>query len=222
MVEEGSNYNKTESEPQSVASILETEEPEKPVSQEEEAKEQVTSLVVQSCSSCFLYGEIAIMTRKAHLLGSHMHECRVCIFYASHVNSNFKYMVCPADVADSSDRKDTGDSINNRDAELARVVAEKRAYKRLSTVGLWEDTKKASVEAQLKKIEENLEKRKAEYVERMKNKVADIHRSGQEKRAIVEAQKKEDILEVEETAAKFRSRGNTPRSFFTCFSGKAW
>ncbi|MED6203614.1 hypothetical protein PIB30_000694 [Stylosanthes scabra] len=87
------------------------------------------------------------------------------------------------------------DSAGNKDAELARVVSEKRlalikaweesektkaenrAYKKLSAVGLWESKKKASVEAQLKIIEENLERKKAEYAEKMKNKVADIHRS---------------------------------------------
>lgn len=64
-----------------------------------------------------------------------------------------------------------------------------------------------------------MEKKKAEYVEKMKNKIADIHRSAEEKRAIVEAQKREEYLEVEETAAKFRSRGRTPSKFFACFRG---
>jgi len=66
--------------------------------------------------------------------------------------------------------------------------------------------------------QENLERKKAEYVEKMKNKVAEIHRLAEEKRANVEAQKREEFLELEETAAKFRSRGVTPRKFFACFS----
>ncbi|KAJ1416100.1 Remorin, C-terminal [Sesbania bispinosa] len=94
-----------------------------------------------------------------------------------------------------------------------------RAYKKLTAVGLWEESRKASIEAQLKKIEENLERKKAEYVEKMKNKIAETHQSAEEKRAIVEAQKREEYLELEETAAKFRSRGDTPRKFFSCFSG---
>ncbi|KAL1355820.1 remorin 1.4 isoform X2 [Arachis hypogaea] len=127
------------------------------------------------------------------------------------------------------------DSGGNKDAELARVVSEKRlalikaweesektkaenrAYKKLSAVGLWESKKKASVEAQLKIIEENLERKKAEYAEKMKNKIADIHRSAEEKRAMVEAQKREEFIELEETAAKFRSSGRTPAKFFACF-----
>ncbi|XLR19309.1 hypothetical protein S83_047221, partial [Arachis hypogaea] len=79
------------------------------------------------------------------------------------------------------------------------------AYKKLSAVGLWENKKKASVEAQLKIIEENLKRKKAEYAEKMKNKIADIHRSAEEKRTMVEAQKREEFIELEETAAKFRS-----------------
>ncbi|KAL1316698.1 hypothetical protein HN51_068859 [Arachis hypogaea] len=137
-------------------------------------------------------------------------------------------------VEDSGGNKGTVDSVD-RDAELARVVSEKRlalikaweesektkaenrAYKKLSAVGLWESKKKASVEAQLKIIEENLERKKAEYAEKMKNKIADIHRSAEEKRAMVEAQKREEFIELEETAAKFRSSGRTPAKFFACF-----
>ncbi|KAL9328691.1 hypothetical protein ACSQ67_003694 [Phaseolus vulgaris] len=92
------------------------------------------------------------------------------------------------------------------------------AYKKHSAVELWEDSRKASVEAELKKIEENMERKKAEYVEKMKNKVAEIHRLAEEKRANVKAQKREEFLGVEETAEKFRSRGVTPRKFFACFS----
>lgn len=64
-----------------------------------------------------------------------------------------------------------------------------------------------------------MEKKKAEYVEKMKNKVAKIHLLAEEKRAVVEAQKREEFIDLEETASKFRSRGDTPRRFFACFSG---
>ncbi|CAJ1927962.1 unnamed protein product [Sphenostylis stenocarpa] len=136
-------------------------------------------------------------------------------------------------VEDHAAEKDTEDLIS-RDAMLARVLTEKRLAlikaweesektkaenrQKHSAVELWEDTKKASVEAELKKIEENLERKKAEHVEKMKNKIAEIHRLAEEKRAIVEAQKREEFLDLEETAAKFRSRGVTPRKFFACFS----
>ncbi|XP_027085069.1 remorin [Coffea arabica] len=123
----------------------------------------------------------------------------------------------------------------DRDAALARVELEKRlalikaweesekakadnkAYKKLSSIGAWENTKKASVEVELKLIEEEFEKKKAKAAERMKNKMAEIHRKSEEKRAMVEAKRGEDILKVEETAAKFRSTGNVPKKLFACF-----
>ncbi|KHN25717.1 Remorin [Glycine soja] len=111
------------------------------------------------------------------------------------------------------------DKVTPPSPAAAQDVFGSKAYKRLSAVGFWEDSKKASVEAQLKKIEENLEKKKAEYVEKMKNKVAKIHLLAEEKRAVVEAQKREEFIDLEETASKFRSRGDTPRRFFACFSG---
>ncbi|WVZ13252.1 hypothetical protein V8G54_017782 [Vigna mungo] len=139
----------------------------------------------------------------------------------------------PPPVEDHLAEKETEDSVS-KDVMLARVLTEKRlalikAWEESektkadnrqvhSAVELWEDSKKASIEAELKKIEENLERKKAEYVEKMKNKVAEIHRLAEEKRACVDAQKSEEFLEVEETAAKFRSRGVTPRKFFACFS----
>ncbi|KAL2342774.1 hypothetical protein Fmac_004059 [Flemingia macrophylla] len=131
-------------------------------------------------------------------------------------------------------RTDTKDSVD-RDAVLARVESEKRlalikaweesektkaenrAYKRHNAVVLWENSKKASAEANLKRIEEKLDRNKAKCVERMQNKVAEIHRTAEEKRAMIEAYKGEEFLEIEEKAVKFRTRGYTPRKFLPCF-----
>ncbi|KAM6587923.1 remorin isoform X2 [Cannabis sativa] len=124
----------------------------------------------------------------------------------------------------------------DRDAVLARVEAEKRlalikaweesektkadnkAYKKLSAVESWENSKRAAVEAELKQIEEKLEKKRAEYTEKMKNKVVELHKIAEEKRAMVEANRQEEFLKVEETAAKFRASGYSPKKFFACFS----
>lgn len=124
----------------------------------------------------------------------------------------------------------------DRDAALARVELEKRlalikaweesektktdnkAYKKLSAIDAWENTKKASVEVELKQIEEEFEKKKAKAAEKMKNKIAELHKKAEEKRAMVEAKRGEDILKVEETAAKFRSTGIVPKKLFACFS----
>ncbi|XXG45285.1 hypothetical protein AAC387_Pa02g0407 [Persea americana] len=135
-----------------------------------------------------------------------------------------------------SSEKSSGGSID-RDAVLARVETEKRmslikaweesektqaenkAHKKLSTIISWENTKKATVEAQLKTIEEKLEKKKAEYAEKMKNKIAIIHKEAEEKRAMVEAKRAEEMLKAEEMAAKYRATGLAPKKLFGCFSG---
>ncbi|XP_042510128.1 remorin-like [Macadamia integrifolia] len=138
-------------------------------------------------------------------------------------------------VPESKGEKKISGGSNDRDTALARVEAEKRlalvkaweesektkaenkAHKKLSAIGSWENSKKAAVEAKLKKIEEQLEKKKAEYAEKMKNQVALIHREADEKRAMVQAKRGEDILKAEEIAAKYRATGNTPKKLIGCF-----
>ena len=92
-----------------------------------------------------------------------------------------------------------------------------RAQKKISDVLAWENSKKAATEAQLSKIEEKLEKKKAVYGEKMKNKVAAIHKQAEEKRAMVEAKKGEELLKAEETAAKHRATGVVPKATCGCF-----
>ncbi|XP_073016839.1 remorin-like [Primulina eburnea] len=130
--------------------------------------------------------------------------------------------------------KGHGGSID-RDAVLTRVATEKRlsfirawedsekskaenkAQKKLSAIGVWENCKKAGLEAELKQIEEKLEKKKAKYIEKVKNKVAVIHKAAEEKRATTEANRGEDLLKAEETAAKYRATGTGPRKLLGCF-----
>ena len=52
----------------------------------------------------------------------------------------------------------------------------------------------------------------------MKNKVAEIHKAGEEKRALIEAGQREETLKVEEAASKFRESRTTPRRLFGCFT----
>ncbi|URE15322.1 Remorin, N-terminal region [Musa troglodytarum] len=86
----------------------------------------------------------------------------------------------------------------------------------------WENSKKAALEAELRMIEEKLEKKKAEYAEKMKNKIAMIHKEAEEKRALVEAKRGEDLLKAEETAVKYRSTGHTPKKGIGCFSSRVF
>lgn len=66
-------------------------------------------------------------------------------------------------------------------------------------------------------FQENLERKKAEYVEKMKNKIAIIHKEAEEKRAMIEARRGEDLLKAEEMAAKYRATGSAPKKLLGCF-----
>ncbi|KAL2457691.1 Remorin family protein [Abeliophyllum distichum] len=101
------------------------------------------------------------------------------------------------------------------DSEKSKV--ENKAQKKFSKVSSWENSKKASLEAQLRKIEEQLEKKKADYAEKIRNKVALIHKVAEEQRAMVEARRGEEILKAEEMAAKYRATGHAPKKGFGCF-----
>lgn len=52
----------------------------------------------------------------------------------------------------------------------------------------------------------------------MKNKVDEVHKAGEEKRATIEADRGKEFVMVEEAAAKFRATGILPSKLFACFS----
>lgn len=101
--------------------------------------------------------------------------------------------------------------------ESEKSKSENKACKKLSDIDSWEKSKKATIEADLKHIEEKLEKKKAQYVEKMKNKIAEVHKLAEEKRAMVEARKGEELLKAEECAAKYRATGYVPKKCLGCF-----
>lgn len=124
----------------------------------------------------------------------------------------------------------------DRDATLAKLTTEKRlsiikaweesekskaenkAQKKMSEILAWENSKKASLEAELKRTEEQLLKKNAEYIEKMKNKISLLHKSAEEKRAMIEAKRGEDLLIAEEMAAKYRATGTSPKKpLLGCF-----
>ena len=51
----------------------------------------------------------------------------------------------------------------------------------------------------------------------MKNQIALVHKEAEEKRAMVEAKRGEEVLKAEELAAKYRATGTTPKKTFGCF-----
>ncbi|KAL8500055.1 hypothetical protein ACS0TY_019885 [Phlomoides rotata] len=103
--------------------------------------------------------------------------------------------------------------------ENEKCKVENKAQKKLSDVAAWENSKRAALESELKSIEEKVEKKKAEYAEKLKNRVALVHKQAEEKRAMVDCKRGEDMLKAEETAAKFRATGQVPSRGFACFGG---
>lgn len=60
--------------------------------------------------------------------------------------------------------------------------------------------------------------KKAKCIEKMKNKVALLHKKAEEKRAITEAKRGEDLLKAQEVASKCRATGSTPKKLLRWFS----
>ncbi|RAL54117.1 hypothetical protein DM860_004588 [Cuscuta australis] len=108
----------------------------------------------------------------------------------------------------------------NRDIALSKIEDEKRT----SFIKAWVDGEKskienkASIEAKLKKIEEEIERKKAEYSEKMKNKVALVHKEAEEKKSLVLCKRSEELLQVKEMRAKFRVSRHVPKkALLRCF-----
>ncbi|PKI45421.1 remorin-like [Punica granatum] len=122
------------------------------------------------------------------------------------------------DIALAEVEKDKNLSFIRAWEDSEKTRAENKAQKKLSEVSSWENSKKAALEAKLRKIEEQLEKKKAEYGEKTKNKIGLIHKEADEKRAMVEARRREEILKADEMAAKYRATGTTPKKLLLgCF-----
>ncbi|XP_074558941.1 remorin-like [Curcuma longa] len=98
--------------------------------------------------------------------------------------------------------------------ENEKVESESRAVKKIAEIVAWENSKKAEAEAEQKKKEEKLEKKKAEYAEKMRNKIASIRKEAEAKKAIIEAKQGKEVIKVEETAAKYRSAGFAPKKIW--------
>ncbi|KAG0535576.1 hypothetical protein BDA96_04G377700 [Sorghum bicolor] len=64
---------------------------------------------------------------------------------------------------------------------------------------------------------EKLEKKKAEYAEKMRNQAAGIHKAAEEKRASVEATRREAILKYEDMAVYIHPSIHTPTTTYIAF-----
>nr|XP_043631602.1 remorin-like [Erigeron canadensis] len=101
--------------------------------------------------------------------------------------------------------------------ENEKTKADNKAYTKMSAIEAWENTKRAEIEADLRKIEEDIEIEKGKQREKTKNKMAAIHKEAEEKRAVVIAKRGQDIIKAEEAAAKFQATGTLPTKLFKCF-----
>ncbi|GJM85662.1 hypothetical protein PR202_ga02134 [Eleusine coracana subsp. coracana] len=128
-----------------------------------------------------------------------------------------KALVVFEDIALAKVETDKRNSLIKAWEENEKAKAENKAAKKITAILSWENTKKALADAQLKKKEEELEKKKAEYAEKMKNKKAIIHRQAEEKRAMAMALRGEEVVKAEEMAAKYRATGTAPKKFLGCF-----
>ncbi|CAD6205507.1 unnamed protein product [Miscanthus lutarioriparius] len=88
------------------------------------------------------------------------------------------------------------------------------AARRLASVTSWENSKIAEMEAELKKIHEQLEMKKSAQAEKLKNSAAAVHRAAEEKRAAAVARRGEEVIAAEEAAARYRARGQAPTRLF--------
>ncbi|CAN6287791.1 unnamed protein product [Urochloa humidicola] len=135
-------------------------------------------------------------------------------------------------VVESDEKPATTDGSQERDAFLKRVAtdktasliraweesekakAENRAARRLANVNSWENSKVAQMEAELKKIHEQLEMKKAARAEKLRNSAAAAHRAAEEKRAAAVALRGEEVIRAEEAAARYRATGQAPTKLF--------
>ncbi|KAH9603482.1 hypothetical protein KSS87_009998 [Heliosperma pusillum] len=101
--------------------------------------------------------------------------------------------------------------------ETALDLVESKAHKKIAVIEEWESSKKAAVEAELKKIEEELEKKKAKLAEITKSKLALIQKEAEEKKALVETKRGEELVKLEEIAAKCRTTGKPPKKLLGLF-----
>ncbi|KAL0693111.1 hypothetical protein Bca4012_060291 [Brassica carinata] len=59
--------------------------------------------------------------------------------------------------------------------------------------------------------------RKQSMQRRCRNKVATVHKEAEERRAVIEAKRGEDVFKAEEMAAKYRATGIVPKATYCCF-----
>ncbi|XP_016544206.1 remorin [Capsicum annuum] len=135
------------------------------------------------------------------------------------------------DIALSQLENDKRSSFIKAREDSKKSKVDNKAQKKLSEVATWEKTQRTKLEAKTEEssskifsrvsdhgyafledpTQYQLEHKIDEYAEKIKNEVALICKEADEKRAVVDARKGEELLKAEETAAKYRATGQTPK-----------
>ncbi|XP_015078400.1 remorin-like [Solanum pennellii] len=96
--------------------------------------------------------------------------------------------------------------------ESEKAKAENKAQKKIAKILALENSKKASLEAELKRTKRSNVEKEGRYIDKLKNKIVKlVHKSAEEKRVITEAKRGEDLLTAKEIAAKCRATGSSPK-----------
>ncbi|KAJ7520023.1 hypothetical protein O6H91_20G063900 [Diphasiastrum complanatum] len=97
-----------------------------------------------------------------------------------------------------------------------KAIIANKYQKEVMKIGAWVHAEKAKVEAKLKKAEAKLEKKKAKIHEQMMNEIAAIQRNGEERKAETEIKQVEEVVKIEEKAARYRATGKSPKRSASC------
>ncbi|KAH7424658.1 hypothetical protein KP509_11G018300 [Ceratopteris richardii] len=115
-------------------------------------------------------------------------------------------------------REETNSYINAWEGK-ERANVNNRFEKAMSRISGWENAKKVAIDSSMRQSIQELERRKAIIMERMKNELAEVHRQAQQKIAKANATRQAELLRINEEAAAYRSQGLKPNKGLGCFDG---
>eukprot|EP00250_Pteridium_aquilinum_P023469 c26953_g1_i1 orf=162-614(-) len=100
--------------------------------------------------------------------------------------------------------------------EKEKANANNKFEKAMSKLTAWENGKKAAAEARMRQSLQELERKRAIIMERMKNELAEVHRIAQEKVAKANAKKQAEVVRINEESNAYRTEGLKPTKRLLC------
>ncbi|KAJ3682018.1 hypothetical protein LUZ60_014591 [Juncus effusus] len=102
------------------------------------------------------------------------------------------------------------------EAETAKHLARFKSEE--NKIQAWENHQKAKIEAEMQKIEVDIERMRARAQEKLMNKLAVSKHKADRKRAKMEAKKKKDAKKTEKQADHIRRTGQVPERYLSCWN----